>query len=68
MIDAMGFVTGGAATLALLAWFASTTTQRGELSVPARTTTVEDALRKRLEQGEISLREFEDALGMLKDS
>lgn len=42
--------------------------RREERPVAVRTTTIEDVLRGRLARGEISPREFEDALRVLRDS
>ncbi len=58
-----------AAVLALLlAWALAGTRRREEQPIPVRIITTEDVLRERLARGEISAREFESELLVLRDS
>ncbi len=58
----------GIAFLALLVWAFAEALRREERPVIVRNTTFEDVLRGRLDRGEISAREFEEALRQLRDS
>ena len=56
-------------SLALVAWVvAKKTSRREEQPVVARVSSIEGVLRERLARGDISVREFEDALRQLRDS
>ena len=58
----------GTVLLALLLWTMAGAFRREERPVAVVGATFEDVLRGRLERGEISAREFEDALRQLRDS
>jgi len=62
------FLLLGTTLLALLVWALVAALQFGGRPVVVTSATFEDVLRERLERGEISAREFEDALQQLKDS
>lgn len=54
--------------IVLLAWMIAGMSRREEQPVLSRISTVEDVLHERLARGEISTREFEEALQQLRDS
>ncbi len=68
MVSLFGLAGMWAVLLALLAWALDRMVRPEERTVVVRAATAEDVLRERLACGEISAREFEDALRSLRDS